>query len=153
MNEIDGGRPTDPLLPRIQVPTVPAWQAHLQLRFARQGPRSVAIHKQHHGPLRVQRLLYPEGPACCHVLLLHPPGGIAGGDRLAIEVELQADAHVLLTTPGSGKWYRSVYGRAYQSIRLQVAAGACLEWLPQESLLFDGAHVEQDLQQIGRAHV
>ena len=119
------------------------WSAHLQLQFARRGEVTQAVHRQHRGPLRVQRMLYPEGPACCHALLLHPPGGIAGGDALHIAVSLQPGAHALLTTPGAAKWYRGAGREARQAIRLDVADAACLEWLPQEAILFDGARAVQ----------
>ena len=120
-----------------------AWSAHLQLQFARRGEATRAVQRRHRGPLRVQRMLYPEGPACCHALLLHPPGGLAGGDALHIEVTVEQGAHALLTTPGAAKWYRCNRRAARQEIQLRVADGACLEWLPQEAILFDGARAVQ----------
>ncbi|MHC1480412.1 urease accessory protein UreD [Frateuria aurantia] len=128
------------------VAPVPPWHAELRLRFARQQAQTRAIERIHRGPLRVQRMLYPQGPDCCHALLLHPPGGIAGGDQLRIEVALDAQAHALLTTPGAGKWYRSVYAEARQRVALRLENDACLEWLPQETLLFDGARARQEMQ-------
>lgn len=123
---------------------VAAWSARLELAFARYAGTTRAIHRLHTGPLRVQRMLYPEGDGCCHALLLHPPGGIAGGDRLEIDVQLDAGAQALLTTPGAAKWYRvGDAAPAYQHLQLRVADDACLEWLPQESILFDGAQVVQ----------
>lgn len=120
------------------------WSARLELRFARRDETTRAVHRHHAGPLRVQRMLYPEGAGCCHGLILHPPGGVAGGDRLDIDVHLESDAHTLLTTPGAAKWYRAGDARsAIQQLHLTVASDACLEWLPQESILFDGARVEQ----------
>ncbi|WP_064504841.1 urease accessory protein UreD [Frateuria defendens] len=128
--------------PRSDVQTS-GWKASLALRFARQGTATRAVERRHHGPLRVQRMLYPEGPACCHALLLHPPGGIAGGDRLDIAVALEEGARALLTTPGAAKWYRAAAAGARQDVHLSVADGACLEWLPQEAILFDGARAAQ----------
>ena len=123
-----------------------AWRAELDLRFARDGDGATRYaHRRHHGPLRVQRLLYPEGADCAHAVLLHPPGGIAAGDSLDIALQLDAGARVLATTPGSAKWYRSEGPAAQQNVRLRVADGACLEWLPQESVLFDGAHARQSI--------
>jgi len=124
-----------------------AWSARLELRFARRDTCTQAVHRSHRGPLRVQRMLYPEGPGCCHALLLHPPGGIAGGDKLEIDVQMERGAHALLTTPGAAKWYRAGHAApAQQSLHLTIADDACLEWLPQESILFDGAQVIQQCE-------
>ena len=97
----------------------------------------LASRKQR-GPLVVQRPFHPEGPVC-HTYLLHPPGGVVGGDRLEIEVEVAPGAHALITTPGATKFYRSAGAVAHQSQRLNVAAGGALEWLPQENIFFPGA--------------
>jgi urease accessory protein len=116
------------------------WQAHLELTFARRGARSLLLHNRHKGPLRVQKALYPEGETVCQAILLHPPSGIVGGDVLRIEAVLQAHAHAQLTTPGAGKWYRTQGPAAYQHTRLEVGPSAILEYLPQETLFFEGAH-------------
>lgn len=115
-----------------------AWRASLDLRFERRGARTVMGASRHCGPLRVQRPFYPES-GLCHTYLLHPPGGLVGGDRLQIDVHAGAGAEVLLTTPAAGKFYRSLGRQAQQRQRLSVAEGACCEWLPQENILFDGA--------------
>ncbi|MCK6389332.1 MAG: urease accessory protein UreD, partial [Zoogloea sp.] len=124
--------------------TTPAWHAELHLRFTRAGARSVLRDNRHQGPLRVQKALYPEGEAVCQAIVLHPPSGIAGGDHLHINASVEAGAHAQLTTPGAGKWYRSAGADASQTLELQVADGACLEWLPQESIVFDGARARMD---------
>jgi urease accessory protein len=115
------------------------WWAALQLGFERRGGRSVCHQRRHVGPLRVQRPFYPEGDEVCHVYVLHPPGGVVGGDELDIVVEVNGTAAALLTTPAAGKFYRSDGRRARQRQGLRVAAGATLEWLPQESIVFAGA--------------
>jgi urease accessory protein len=118
------------------------WQAHLRLGFARHLDTTELTDRAHHGPLRVQRPFYPEGPGVCHVYVLHPPGGIVAGDQLSIDVSVASAAHALLTTPAATKLYRSGGARALQSQQLRVAAGARLEWLPQETIAFDGAQVD-----------
>ena len=81
---------------------------------------------------------------------MHPPGGIAGGDSLSIAAKLGPGSAALLTTPGAGKWYRTHASPARQLLEFKVAAGASLEWLPQETILFDGAsahmHTKVDLE-------
>lgn len=117
------------------------WQAHLTLRFQRPHTRTILGHWTHQGPLQVQRPFYPEGDRLCHVALLHPPGGVVGGDELRIEATLDPGAQALITTPAAGKFYRSAGPLARQTQQLTVAAGAALEWLPQENILYRGARV------------
>lgn len=121
------------------------WQAELNLGFRRQGQRTVLAERRHFGPLRVQKALYPEGDEVCQVLLLHPPSGVAGGDQLNIRVWVERGAHAQLTTPGAGKMYRSAGPEAAQHHHFALDQGACLEWLPQETIVFDGAKVSQSL--------
>lgn len=114
------------------------WRARIELGFRRDGARTVLAHRCAYGPLQVQRPFYPEG-GVCHVYVLHPPGGVVGGDRLEIDVGLEAGAQALLTTPAAGKFYRSAGPWAEQVQRFTVAGDATLEWLPQETIVFDGA--------------
>ncbi len=131
-------------LPVSQPEHLPSWHAELHLGFARQGERTLLRDNRHRGPLRVQKVLYPEGDAVCQAIVLHPPSGIAGGDHLAISAELGAGAHAQLTTPGAGKWYRSGGAEASQCIAFTVGEGATLEWLPQETIVFDGARARME---------
>jgi urease accessory protein len=116
------------------------WSAELELGFERRGDKTVLATRRHDGPLVVQKSLHPEGPGVCHAIVLHPPAGIAGGDDLRLSATTGEMAHALLTTPGATKWYRSAGIWARQRIAFDVAPGACLEWLPQETIVFDSAH-------------
>lgn len=120
---------------------IAGWQAELRLGFARRGPRTVLSERQHFGPLRVQRPFYPEGQVC-HTYVLHPPGGVVGGDQLSIQVNVGEQAHALVTTPASAKFYRSAQADAIQQQTLQVAHDGVLEWLPQDTILFDACRVQ-----------
>ncbi|MFD1691873.1 urease accessory protein UreD [Azotobacter chroococcum] len=119
----------------------PAWHAELDLAYARAGDATRPVRRRHAGPLRVQKHLYPEGPQVCQHILVHPPGGIAGGDRLEIAAEVGSGAWAQLTSPGAAKWYRAA-APAMQQLRLRVAAGATLEWLPQETIVYSAAQAE-----------
>ena len=123
-------------------PVYSGWQARLSLGFARQESRTILGQSSHSGPLQVQRPFYPEGAAVCHVALLHPPGGVVGGDELRIDAALDQGTHALITTPAAGKFYRSAGPLARQIQQLAVAPGAALEWLPQETIVFSGARVQ-----------
>ena len=115
------------------------WHAELSLAYERRGVRTVLAQRSHRGPLRVQKSLYPEGDSVCHTILVHPPAGIAGGDHLRVDVRVGEGAHVLLTTPGAGKWYRSAGAQGVLEQRIVVAQGAVCEWLPQEGIVHEGA--------------
>ncbi|MGJ7461081.1 urease accessory protein UreD [Halomonas sp. MA07-2] len=122
------------------------WDASLDLSFASRREVTRLVHARHRGPLRVQRPFYPEeARGACHVYLLHPPGGLVSGDALSIDVGVEEGAHALLTTPAANKLYRAdSHGVAWrQQARLRVEEGAVLEWLPQETIAFDGARGEQ----------
>lgn len=119
----------------------PSWHAELELAYARFGDCTRPVKRRHLGPLRVQKHLYAEGPEVCQHIIVHPPGGIAGGDRLNISARVEADAWAQITSPGAAKWYRAA-GPAYQQLDLQVAAGATLEWLPQETIVYSAAQAE-----------
>jgi urease accessory protein len=125
-------------------PTTP-WQASLRLDFAMDAGATRLVRRAHAGPLRVQKALYPEGPRACQVILVHPPGGVVGGDALEIGMRLGPGTRVLATTPGAGKWYRAGarpgMPLSRQDVRLHAGEGTALEWLPQETIFYDGARV------------
>ncbi|MBB3213669.1 urease accessory protein [Herbaspirillum sp. Sphag1AN] len=115
--------------------------ARLRLGFTNDAGTTRLTERSHFGPLRVQKPLYPEHPSVCHAIIVHPPGGILGGDILQIDAAVGAQAHALLTTPGAGKWYRANGMTSQQQVALSVAAGGSLEWLPQETIFFNDANV------------
>lgn len=117
------------------------WNASLALDYALHGDRTV-VHHRHDGPLRVLKSLYPESPRICHNVLVHPPGGIAAGDRLDIDVQVAPGAHGLVSTPGATRFYRCDEGTGVQQVALRLAEGARLEWLPLETLVYPGARAE-----------
>ncbi|MGK4688664.1 urease accessory protein UreD, partial [Pseudomonas aeruginosa] len=119
----------------------PAWHAQLELAYARAGDATRPVTRRHSGPLRVQKHLYAEGPEVCQHILVHPPGGIAGGDSLAFDVRLGERAWAQLTSPGAAKWYRAACP-SRQTLEIHLEPGATLEWLPQESIVFAGAQAE-----------
>jgi urease accessory protein len=121
-----------------------AWNATLSLDYTLQAGKTVA-HFRHDGPLRILQSLYPEGDAVCHNVLVHPPGGLVGGDTLDIAVTAAAGSHGLITTPGATRFYRSAGDTALQRTRLRLEAGARAEWLPMEALCYSGCLAENHL--------
>ena len=118
------------------------WPATLELQFRPEADATV-LSRRHSGPLQVQKALYPEGRGCCHAILIHPPGGIAGGDTLDIRIRVDAAAHALVTTPGATKWYKSAGRPARQSVRSD-GAGA-FEGRPQETIVVDAAEARSEI--------
>ncbi|MEQ4922614.1 urease accessory protein UreD [Proteus hauseri] len=116
------------------------WLAEIVLRYEVKRGITRLTEKRHIGPLMVQRPFYPE-QGIAHTYLLHPPGGVVGGDKLLINIDVQPYAHALLTTPGATKFYRSAGGVAQQIQTLHVANEGFLEWLPQENIFFPDAQV------------
>lgn len=120
------------------------WHARLQLDYALEAGRSVVRHR-HDGPLRILQSLYPEGDAVCHNVLVHPPGGLVGGDTLDITATVAPGAHGLITTPGATRFYKSAGELALQRTHLRLADGARLEWLPLEALCYNACQAENRL--------
>ncbi len=121
--------------------TPTGWSASLELGLEQRGGRTILAAKRQCGPLTVQRPFYPEGEVC-HLYILHPPGGVVGGDGLELDIEVGTRAHALVTTPGATKFYRSAGPLAVQRQRLRVRDGGILEWFPHEAILFPGARLQ-----------
>lgn len=125
------------------------WRARLALSFAHHRDKTRVVRSERMGPLSIQRAFYPEDEVC-HSYLLHPPGGVVGGDRLEVVVEVEANAHALITTPGATKFYRSGGRLAHYHQQLKVKSKGALEWFPQENIFFPDSqlkmHTQIDLQ-------
>ncbi len=121
-----------------------SWHANLQLEYTVRASRTVA-HHQHNGPLRILQSLYPEGDGICHNVLVHPPGGLVGGDTLNLNVNAGAGSHGLITTPGATRFYKSLGEPALQHTQIKLAEGARLEWLPMEAICHNGCLAENRL--------
>ncbi len=126
-----------------------SWHGHLTLNYRldphQDGARTIA-HDRHDGPLRVLQRLYPEGDAVCHHVLVHPPGGLVGGDTLDVAVDLAEGSHALITTPGATRYYRSDGAPATQRVTARLADGARLEWLPLETIAYNGCIARNQLR-------
>lgn len=114
-----------------------SWHGQLNLNYRIDGDRTIALDR-HHGPLRVLQRLYPESERVCHHVLVHPPGGIVGGDVLDIDLRMQPGSHALLTTPGATRFYKSERAEARQQLLARLDDGARLEWLPLEAIAYRG---------------
>ena len=121
-----------------------AWHAKLDVDYRMEAGRCV-VHHVHTGPLRILQSLYPEGEHICHNVIVHPPGGLVGGDTLDLRFSAAGGSHGLVTTPGATRFYRSEGASALQRTALTLAAGARMEWLPLEAIAFNGCLAENRL--------
>ena len=113
-----------------------AWRADLKLDYTLESQRTVARYL-HQGPLRILQSLYPEGDQICHNVLVHPPGGLVGGDTLDIQVNVAEGAHALVSTPSATRFYKSGGQAALQQVTATLAPGSRLEWLPLEAIAYN----------------
>ncbi len=120
------------------IPYDTCWQAKLFLHFAMRHNKTVLTDRYQYGPLTVQRPFYPEGD-CCHIYLLHPPGGIVGGDNIQIKLNLAKKSHVLVTMPGATKFYKTAGDWARLHHELTLDSDTILEWLPPDNIIFNAA--------------
>jgi urease accessory protein len=131
--------------PRLPEPDKP-FQARLSLHFEEDAGITRLIGRDHLGPLLVQKPFYPENSDMCQAVIIHPPGGVVGGDKLEMTVKVGRSANAQITTPGAAKWYKANGNVSRQGIKLDIGAGGALEWVPQETIFFDNVHVELDHQ-------
>lgn len=133
----------EPAQSAADMATPAGWLGQLTLGFERRHERTLLVKRRHRGPFTVQRAFYPEADYP-HLYLLHPPGGVVGGDRLELSVDMGPGSHGLMTMPGATKFYRSAGERACLTQHFTLAAGSTLEWLPQGNIFFPGANVAID---------
>lgn len=122
------------------------WPGNLELTYTNQNLATQISHAHATAPLKVQKPFYPEGKNICHTVILHTAGGMVGGDTLQQKIHLQPASNALITTASAGKIYRSNGQIAQQFIDIKIDDNASLEWLPQETIIFDGAEFRQHLR-------
>lgn len=130
------------------------WSARMELDFTVRQGRTALAKMQFSGPLRVQRPFYPEAAPTsapgrarasqpCHCCLLHPPGGLVSGDDLNLAIRLDQGAHALITAPSASKFYAAdAHNVAQRQSTDLTVTGGMLEWLPRETIIYDGARAE-----------
>jgi urease accessory protein len=125
-------------------------QAEARGVFARVGGRTGAERLFETGGLRWR---FPRSSSPCEAAIVNTGGGIAGGDSYRLTLELREGAEVEATTPSAERVYRSDGVAAAIATRLSLAPLAQLFWLPQETLLFEGARLERrlDVEMSGEA--
>lgn len=139
--------PPPPLPLPTMTPTIAnSWQGSVRLRYEQRQGRTLALDPYAQAPLKLQKALYPEDPSICHSVLVHTAGGVVGGDGLQVVLRLETGSRALVTTAAASKIYRSLHAASMQTVEVHLAADACLEWFPQETICFNGANYRQSMR-------
>ena len=126
-----------------KVPAFVRARGGIRASFSRQGDATHLARLYEAGGLRLR---CPQVGGTCEAVLINCAGGMAGGDTAAYAFEIGAGASVTLTNVAAEKIYRAESGPATVATSLNLSAGARAEWLPQETILFDGARLERRLE-------
>jgi urease accessory protein len=118
-------------------------RAEARASFARVGARTEPERLFETGGLRWR---FPRSSSPCEAAIVNTGGGVAGGDSYSVKLMLGEGAEVEATTPSAERIYRSDGPAAAIATRLTLAPGARLFWLPQETLMFEGARLERRLE-------
>lgn len=133
-------------LPAAADPLLPAYvraAGGVRLRFGQAGARTRRLELAESGGYRAR---FPDrADGFCEAVLINTGGGMTGGDAMRLDVAVDAGADVILTTQAAEKIYRSQGPSTAIDVRLRIAPGARLDWLPQETILFDGARLARTL--------
>lgn len=122
-----------------------SWKGFLSFSFVSDGNKTVVKDKKHFGPLVLQRPYYEEENRPS-VLVIHPPGGVVGGDELELQVNFQLGAKGMVGTPAATKFYRSNGCQAIQCQTISMVRESEVEWLPQETLCFNQSIVNNTIR-------
>lgn len=121
------------------------WLASLELQLGYSPFGTQLTKTRRYGPLTIQKAFYPEGRDCAHLYLLHPPAGIVSGDELRVSIDVQQNAHTLVTSPGANRFYRARTDlsigdpRQRQMTLINVASEAKCEHFPLETIVYNRA--------------
>lgn len=121
------------------------WKGFLSFSFVNDGNKTVVKDKKHFGPLVLQRPYYQEENRPS-VLVIHPPGGVVGGDELELQVNFELGAKGMVSTPAATKFYRSDGRQAEQRQTISMVRESEVEWLPQETLFFNHSVVKSSIR-------
>ena len=101
-------------------------------------------HVHEAGSLRVR---CPGAPAAeLEAVLINTAGGVAGGDKFKVDIAAGEETSVVVTTAAAEKVYRALDDASTIDVKLDVASGATLAWLPQETILFDRARLSRSIE-------
>src|ERR1700761_6933504 len=133
----------EPVEPREGLAGRQRARAEARASFARVGARTEPARLFETGGLRWR---FPSASNPCEAAIVNTGGGVAGGDSYSISLALSERAEVEASTPSAERIYRSHGPAASIAPRLALGPGTRLFWLPQETLVFEGARLERRLE-------
>lgn len=129
---------------RIAQSAVPRARGAVELSSKAFEGRSVLAGLRQSGAFKV---LFPRSQGTLQAILINTAGGVTGGDRFALEAGVAASTHVSLTTQAAERAYRAQPGETGRiQAQATVCDDACLHWLPQELILYNGCAIERSLR-------
>ena len=105
--------------------------------------QTVLIRSNCHTPWHLLPPIYLDGTGSSYTLLLNPSGGLVGGDRLTLDIRLKPKTHVIVSTPGANRVYRSLAETSAHIVHMTVEHGGVLEWIPDLMIPFGGSRFRQ----------
>ncbi len=126
------------------IPNISSWEGILNINYQKKANKTEIKSSYSRSPFKVQSPFYPENNDVCHTVIIHTAGGIVGGDTLTQNIYLENNCHSLITTPAAGKIYKSNGKIAQQNIKIKIENNSCLEFFPQENIIFNGAKYQQN---------
>ncbi len=134
--------------PKRNLPTLSSTEfvgrvGELRLQYAKLDGRTIIARSYFTTPWKLLPPIYLDDTGAAYTLLVNPSGGLVGGDGLSIDMNLDRDAHVLISAPSANRVYRSEEKLSEQVINITVGPGAILEWLPEHTIPFAGSRFRQ----------
>lgn len=123
-----------------------SWQGKISVIYEYQEGKTKVKSSYNKAPFKIQRSFYPEGNSICHSVILHTAGGIVGGDILTQNIHLFPHSQVFITNPAATKIYRTSEKKAFQEIIIKLENNTYLEYLPQETIIFNECQYQQKLK-------
>jgi len=118
----------------------------LKLDYAKRDQRTIISYSYFTTPWKLLPPIYLDDTGTAYTLLVNPSGGLVGGDHLSIDMNVEQDAHVLISAPSANRVYRTVGKVSEQHVHISVGPGAILEWLPEHTIPFAGSRFRQTFQ-------
>lgn len=117
----------------------------LKLDYAKREHRTIIAHSYFTTPWKLLPPIYLDDTGAAYTLLVNPSGGLVGGDHLSIDMNVEQDAHVLISSPSANRIYRTEGKASEQHVNIMVGPGAVLEWVPEHTIPFAGSRFRQTL--------